>query len=129
MSAPLSGNSWNAAIIAAGTGLGYFSLSGINSQQTLVFTIPQPTATGTYPLNNASGHILLAWDPNAVAPAGARCCWGVQGDVGAITFTSLTTTRAKGTFGAILSAQPGTAARGQLVITNGSFDVGLYHNP
>jgi hypothetical protein len=129
MTAMLSGAAWNAAIVAAGTSLGYISLTGINSQQTLIITIPQPTATGTYPLGNTPGQILMAWDPNAVAPAGARCCWGVLGDVGSITFTSLTITRAKGTFGAILSPQPGTAARGQLVITNGTFDVGLFHKP
>jgi hypothetical protein len=129
MSATLNGVAWNAGIIAAGTSLGFISISGINNVQTLVFTFPKPTTTGTYAMNNVAGNILLAWDPNAVAPAGARCCYGIAGDVGSMTFTSLTTTRAKGTFIATLRAQPGTAATGQLVITNGSFDVGLYHNP
>jgi hypothetical protein len=127
MTTSLSGTAWNAAIVAAGTSLGYISMTGINSYQTLVITIPQPAAAGTYALGNAPGQILMAWDPNAVAPAGARCCWGVLGDVGSITFTSLTLTRAKGTFSATHSPQPGTAARGQLVITNGTFDVGLFH--
>jgi hypothetical protein len=129
MSSSLNGQSWNAAIIAAGTSATHFSLTGINDLQTLVLTIPRPTATGTYTLSNAAGSILQAWDPNAVAPAGARCCYGIAGDVGTITFTSLTVTRAKGTFTATLRPQPGTAATGQLVITNGTFDVGLYHNP
>jgi hypothetical protein len=129
MSSSLGGQAWNAAIIAAGTSATHFSLTGINDRQTLVLTIPKPTATGTYPLSNAAGSILQAWDPNAVAPAGSRCCYGIAGDVGTITFTSLTVTRAKGTFSATLRPQPGTAATGNLVITNGTFDVGLYHNP
>jgi hypothetical protein len=128
MTATLNGTAWNAAIIAAGTSATHLSLSGINSSQTLVVTMPRPAGTGTYPLGNNPGSLLFAWDPNAVAPAGARCCWGVVGDVGSITFTSLSTTRARGSFGAVLSPQPGTAATGLLVITNGTFDVGLFHN-
>jgi len=129
MTATLGGTGWNAAIVAAGTTATHFSLTGINAMQTLVLTIPKPATAGTYALSNQPGSILLAWDPSAVAPAGARCCWGVQSDVGSITFTTLTVTRAKGTFSATLSPQPGTAASGQLVITNGVFDVGLFHNP
>jgi uncharacterized protein DUF6252 len=129
MSATLNGTAWNAAIVSAGTSLGYISLSGINDRQTLIFTLPQPAAAGTYQLSNNAGFILKAWDPNAVAPAGARCCWGVVGDIGTITFTSLTKTRAKGTITATLSPQPGTAATGQLVIANLTFDLGLFHNP
>lgn len=128
LSASLNGAPWNAAIVSAGSSLGFLSISGINSTQTLLFTLPLPAGPGTYPLSNNPG-ILQAWDPNAVAPAGARCCWGVQGDVGTITFTHLTLTRARGTVSATLSPQPGTAARGQLVITNGSFDIGLFHKP
>jgi hypothetical protein len=129
MSATVGGQAWNAAIIAAGTSPTHFSLSGINNRQTLVITIPKPTATGTYTISNNAGSLLYAWDPNAVAPAGTRCCWGIAGDVGTMTVTSLTITRAKGTFSATLRPQPGTAAvaLGQLVIANGTFDVGLYH--
>jgi hypothetical protein len=129
ITATVAGTAWNAAIVAAGTNLGYLSISGINTQQTLVLTLPQPTTTGTYQLANTPGRILQAWDPNAVAPAGARCCWGILGDTGTMTITSITVTRAKGTFSAVLSPQPGTAARGQLVISNGTFDVGLFHRP
>jgi hypothetical protein len=128
-SATLNGTAWNAAIVSAGTSLGYISLSGINDRQTLIFTLPQPTTTGTYQVSNAPGFILKAWDPSAVAPAGARCCWGNVGDVGTITFTSLTKTRARGTLSATLTPQPGTAATGLLVIANATFDVGLFHNP
>jgi hypothetical protein len=128
MSLSLNGTAWNAAIIAAGSSLGFISITGINSMQTLVFTLPLPAGPGTYQLNNAPG-LLQAWDPNSVKPAGARCCWGIASDIGSITFTSLTKTRAKGTLTATLRPQPGTAASGNLVITNATFDVGLFHNP
>jgi len=129
MTATLAGTAWNAAIGSGQTASGYFSISGINDRQTLIFTLPLPTATGTFAMSNASGNILQAWDSKSVRPAGARCCWGVVGDVGSITITSLTKTRTKGTFSATLSPQPGTAATGQLTITNGTFDIGLFHTP
>jgi len=40
-----------------------------------------------------------------------------------------TACRAKGTFSATLSPQAGTAATGQLTITGGAFDIGLFHTP
>ena len=42
---------------------------------------------------------------------------------------SPTKTRTKGTFSITLSPQPGTAARGQLTISGGTFDLGMYHTP
>ena len=131
MSATVGGQAWNGAIVGGQTTSTFFSINGINDRQTLIFTFPMPSGVGTFQLSNASGNILQAWDPKAVKPAGARCCWGVSADVGTITITSLTKTRAKGTFSATLSPQPGTAAVtiGPLTITNGSFDIGLFHTP
>ena len=129
MTASLNGQAWNAAIVSGQTTATHLSLSGINNLQTLIMTIPKPTAAGTYTLSNTSGSILMAWDPNAVAPAGARCCYGILGDVGTLTITSLTTTRIKGSFTSTLHAQPGTAATGTLTVSSGTFDVGLFHTP
>jgi hypothetical protein len=129
MTATLAGQAWNGAIVSGQTALGFLSISGINDRQTLLFTIPLPTTTGTFQLSNANGNILQAWDPKAVKPAGTRCCWGISTDVGTLVVTSLTKTRAKGTFSATLSPQLGTAATGQLTITNGTFDIGLFHTP
>jgi hypothetical protein len=129
MSASLSGQAWNAGIVSGQTTATHLSLSGINNLQTLILTIPRPTAAGAYQLSNQPGSILMAWDPNAVAPAGARCCYGILGDVGTLTITSLTTTRIKGTFTASLRPQPGTAATGTLTISSGTFDIGLFHTP
>ncbi len=129
MSASLSGQAWNAGIVSGQTTATHLALSGINNLQTLILTIPKPTATGAYQLSNQPGSILMAWDPNAVAPAGPRCCYGILGDVGTLTITSLTTTRIKGTFTASLRPQPGTAASGTMTISSGTFDIGLFHTP
>jgi len=129
MTATLNGQPWIGGIVGGQIGSGFISLSGINDKQSILFTIPMPTAAGTYVLNNILPNFVQAWDPNAVKPAGARCCWGVQGDVGTVTFTTLTKTRVKGTFSATLSPQPGTAAVGLLTIANGTFDIGMFHNP
>ena len=129
MTATLNGQAWNAAIAAGQTSNGFISLSGITDKQTLMITIAAPTAAGTFPLAYTSPNFIWAIDPNAVKPAGAQCCWGVTGDVGTITFTTVTKTRTRGTFAITLSPQPGTAAKGQLTITGGAFDFGMYHTP
>ena len=129
MTATLNGQAWNAAIVAGQTSNGFISITGNNDKQSILFTFAQPAAAGTYPLSYTSPNFLWAIDPNAVKPAGAQCCWGVAGDAGTITFTTVTKTRTKGTFSITLSPQPGTAARGQLTISGGTFDLGMYHTP
>jgi hypothetical protein len=129
MTGTLNGQAWNAAIVSGQTSSNFISLSGINAQQTILFTIPLPTVAGTYALSNVAPSFVWATDPTAVRPAGTKCCWGIQGDVGSVTFTSLTKTRVKGTFSATLRPQPGTAATGTLTITNASFDIGMFHTP
>jgi hypothetical protein len=129
-SATLGGQPWNAAIVSAGAINGRFTVTGINNHQTFIFNIPLPATTGTYQLDNAGGNILQAWDP-ASGLSGPRCCWGIPGDLGSVTLTSLSNTRAKGTVTATLSPQPNTSAvnLGPLVITGGSFNIGLFHTP
>ena len=128
MSATLNGQAWNAAIVGGQTTATHFSMHGINNLFNLTFTFPKPTAAGTYIITQGPGSILWALDPNAVAPAGARCCYGIVGDRVTFVITSLSTTRAKGSFAGNLRAQPGTAATGSLAIS-GQFDVGLWHTP
>jgi hypothetical protein len=129
LNASLNGQAWNGAIVSGQTTATHLSLLAINNTQSLTMTIPRPSGPGTYQLSNNSGSILWAVDPNAVAPAGARCCYGIAGDVGTLIITSMTTTRIKGTFSASLRPQPGTAATGTLTVANGTFDIGLYHSP
>lgn len=129
-SATVGGQAWNAAIISAGAISGRLTVTGINDFQTFIFNIPLPGAPGTYRIDNASGNILQAWDPTG-GLSGPRCCWGISGDSGSVSLTSLSSTRAKGTVSATLSPKPGTAAVGigALVIEDGDFDIGLFHTP
>ncbi len=129
MGATLNGQAWNGAIVSGQTTATHLALLGINSLQSFTMTIPKPAGAGTYQISNNSGSILWATDPNAVSPAGARCCYGIAGDVGTLIITSMTTTRIKGTFSASMRPQPGTAATGTLTVANGSFDIGLFHTP
>lgn len=129
MTATLNGQAWNAAIASGQTSNGFISLSGITDKQTLLITIAAPATTGTFPMAYTSPNFIWAIDPNATKPAGAQCCWGVTGDAGTITYTTVTKTRTKGTFSITLSPQPGTAAKAPLTITGGTFDFGMYHTP
>jgi hypothetical protein len=128
MSGTLNGQAWNGAIVSGQTTPTHFSILAINDRQSLNFTMPKPTAAGTYIITEGPGSILRATDPGVVPPAGARCCYGIAGDRVTIVLTSLTTTRARGSFAGSLRAVPGTAASGSLSL-NGSFDIGLFHTP
>jgi hypothetical protein len=81
MRATLSGNAWNAAIIAAETSLGYLSLSGINSQQPWSSQFrnpPQPghTRSATRPATSCSRGIPTRWHPQVRAAVGVyRAMW------------------------------------------------------
>jgi uncharacterized membrane protein len=46
-------------------------------------------------------------------------------DVGTVNITQYGNGRIVGTFGAVLGGVPNTQARGQLVVTSGSFDIGV----
>jgi uncharacterized protein DUF6252 len=134
LTATLNGQPFNAASVSggttnAGTPNGFMTMNAFNDKQSLLFTFAAPIAAGTFPLSYTAANFMWVVDPSAVKPAGANCCWGVSGDAGTITFTSLTKTRAKGTFNITLSPQPGTAARGTLAITNATFDMGMFHTP
>lgn len=126
--ASFNGTPWSAAIQSSSRNAnnGLLLISGINTASFLTITTALPAGPGTYTMDNANGHQLLVY---AGSGQGAVCCWGVLGDTGTMHLTSLTTTRARGTLTATLSPKPGTAASGTLTITNGSFDVGLFHTP
>ena len=128
MSATIGGASFNGAIVSGQTSATHLVLFGTNKKYNFTMTLPRPPATGTYALSNASGSILTLTDGSSAANSAPNCCYGVVGDVGSLNITSMTTTRIKGTFTATLTAKPGTTATGTISVTNGSFDIGLYHN-
>jgi hypothetical protein len=127
-SASLNGTAWNAGISSSSRNgnLGLLTFGAINTTSFLQIVLPLPAGPGSYALDNQPGHELLVM---AGSGAGAVCCWGVVGDTGTMVLSTLTATRAAGTFTATLTPQPATAASGTLTITNGRFNVGLFHTP
>ena len=97
----------------------------ISSENTLSITLSGVTAPGTYTLSNTAPVRLLSAGRNTHP---TNCCWGVNtpGDVGTITVTSITASRIQGTFSGTLQPHAGTPATTPLVITNGTFDVGVF---
>jgi len=126
MSATIGGVSWNANLTVQGayTGgvlaIGGNGGSGANNYQVNI-TVTNITAAGTF--NFGVGAIgnqaLVTLIGNPVSTWGAT----FAGGSGSITVTSLTASRAQGTFTFTANASPGTAATGTKAVTNGQFDV------
>jgi hypothetical protein len=128
LSATLNGKPYFAATLSAypkdylgGQGL---TLSSLTSNHALHIMLADVTGPGTYPLNNMSPARNMTAGRNGVDSA---CCWGAASglqDSGVVIITSLTATRAKGTFHATLHPK-GTAQTEKMTVTDGVFDVGL----
>ena len=99
-------------------------VSSISSENTLSLELSGVTAPGTFSLSNTAPVRLLSAGRNTHP---TNCCWGgTAGDVGTITVTSVTASRAQGTFSGTLQPHAGQPATTPLVITNGSFDIGIF---
>jgi hypothetical protein len=83
------------------------------------------TATGTYAISDASPLRIVTVGRNG--GDAQHCCWGLNegGDVGTITVTGITPDRVQGTFSGTLQPHAGAPATAPLVVTEGSFDVGI----
>jgi len=122
MSATIDGVAWTAAAITATNSGGQVAIGATSSSLlsiNLFFVVNGP---GTYTVNSAISSFLVSQ-----ASTGAASTWtavsGLAGSSGTVTFTTLTTTRAVGTFSGVVVANAGTAAVGTRTITNGRFDV------
>lgn len=83
------------------------------------------TAPGTYAISdNAPIRVVTVGKNGGDAQ---HCCWGLNegGDVGTIIITSITADRVQGTFSGTLQPHAGAPATAPLVVTNGTFDVGI----
>jgi hypothetical protein len=121
MSATINGTAWTpSGTPAASISNNIFALAALSLSPpySVSFVIGQVAGPGTYTLNylnsSASSGIVTqsskGWDTYAV------------GGTGSVTFTTLTSSHAVGTF--VMTAQPATGgATGTITITNGAFDV------
>jgi hypothetical protein len=129
VTAEFNGEPYNAATIVGsltdftgGTGISFSSANSLNGLSIILVGVTGP-GTFTYS-NTAPQRLITAGHTGGTAD---YCCWGVSapGDVDEIIVTSVTAKRVKGTFTATLKPQPGKPATRDLVITNGTFDIGI----
>lgn len=128
VTAKLNGIAYNAATVygslADFTGGAGLTFSSTNDSNALSLNLVGITETGTYSLRNTSPSRLLTAGRNGGDEN--HCCWGTMADdSGEVVVTSLTAKRARGTFTATLKPQNGKPAKADLVITEGSFDIGM----
>lgn len=122
ISATLNGTSWNAATIALGGG-NPFGFTASNTQYALGVAVTNVTGTGTFALGGGGPNVVVAGvTPGDTSPN--NCCWSSTPGTGSITIATFTATRATGTFSFTLPADPGSAASGNMIIANGTFDIG-----
>jgi len=123
-SAQINGSTWS----ATGTvnvsrqppnfiGLSGFGFAG-NTAYSVVLGIGNATGPGTHSFNISAGG-----DGSSLIIGGTTTGWGTafSGGNGSVTITSLTSNRIVGTFSG--TAVPSSGSAGNLVITNGQFDL------
>lgn len=105
-----------------GAGVRFSSISSLHG---LSLNLVGVTTTGVYTLSGVAPQRLLTAGRNG--GTADSCCWGTNapGDVGEVVVMSLSAQRVTGTITAKLKAQPGKPAASDLVITNGTFSIGL----
>lgn len=124
MSATIDGAAFSASgagkVVATRAGGANFSITGANTTGAqLAIIMAGVTLPGTYDIG--------AGGVGAATYSNASSTWlsATTGGTGTITFTTLTTTHATGTFSFVASPVVGTTATGPKFVTAGSFDVSL----
>lgn len=124
MSATVDGAVFSASgkgkVVATRAGGANFSITGANTTGAQIAIIMAGvTLPGTYDIG--------AGGVGAATYSNASSTWlsSNAGGTGTITFTTLTTTHATGTFSFVAAPVVGTTATGPKVVTSGSFDVSL----
>ncbi len=132
VTASFGGVAWHAATVSSTgpLGSGTFSFGASNTRHQLTVALTGFAGVGTYPLGG-SGAMRVA-SVQVSAPVGGSltgpgCCWngGLAGASGTLSVTAATPQRIQGTFSFTLPPQPGTGATAPLVLTGGTFDLGL----
>lgn len=120
MSATINGTSWSASTVTQASRAGnVLAIGGNNPSWQVLIAIPGVTAAGTYTVAATGGTMQLI-QANAGAATWTASLVGGQGTV---TVTTLTATRAVGTFSFTGNATAGTPAGGTRNVTAGQFDV------
>lgn len=128
VTAKLNGVFYNAYMVLGGltdfTGGAGVTLSSTSDLNSVSINLVGVTRTGKYALNNFSPQRLIT--AGRTGGTAGDCCWGTTvTDSGEVIVTSLTAKRVQGTFTATLRPQKGKPATADLVVTDGTFDVGI----
>lgn len=123
VTATINGQAWASASSAAAirSAAGLYSLTALNvtGDYSLIFTLYNIGATGTYPLG--TGLQLYGGLVTVSKPGTTGWSTPLNGAAGQISITTLTATRIAGTFSFTASPLIGTGS--SLTVTNGTFDV------
>lgn len=129
VTATINGRSYNAwsvnGLLTDHTGGAGFRFSTSTRDDGLSIELEGITAPGTYAISDVVPLRVVIVGKNG--GDAEHCCWGLNagGDVGTITVTSYSADRVQGTFSGTLQPQPGKPATTPLVVTQGTFDVGI----
>jgi hypothetical protein len=131
-SVTLGGAAWNAAFVQGNVtqssqqGVGStLTIATTNSTRGVGFLLTGVTGPGTYTLGN-TGTVTRQLSVTNVTNSLSNMWSSIgAGASGSVVITSMTASRIKGTFSATLVPSPGSSTTGNLVVTNGAFDVGL----
>jgi hypothetical protein len=121
-------NAWSVnGLLQDLTGGPGFQFSTSTKYDGLSIHLQAVTDTGTFSLSSVAPIRVITAGHNG--GDASHCCWGGGGSVlpstGTIKVTSISATRVQGTFNGILQPQTGKPATTPLVITDGTFDVGI----
>jgi len=131
-SVTLGGSAWNAAFVQGSVttssqpGVGQtLVVASTNSTRGVSITLTGVTGPGTYALGNSGAVTRQMTVTNVTNPLSNMWSSIGAGASGSVIITSMTASRVKGTFSATLVPTPGSTTTGNMVVTNGAFDVGL----
>ncbi len=131
ISATIASAAWNASTVTAsvtspgGSGAPNLVVAGTNNLRAFGITLTGVSGPGTYATSTAAGALREIHVSNVVNAASNSWSSIGSGGSGTVIITSMTATRVAGTFSAVLVPAAGSSTTGTLVVTNGTFDVGL----
>jgi hypothetical protein len=124
----MGGLAFTAATVVATNGAADLNFGGTNEDYGFVVVLQDVPGPGTYTFSDTNFSNWAAVTPGVGGTPNSNCCWafGTPGVSGSVTVTSITATRAVGTFEITLPPQSGTAATTPISITSGAFNVGFF---
>ena len=127
--ATIGGSPWNAAFVSGSLrtnafGVTLLTIAATNSVRGIGITIDGVTSPGTYTLGSSTTTRQMSIT-NVTNSSSNMWTSMAPGASASVVITSITATRIKGTFSATLVPAPGSSTAGNLIVANGTFDIGL----